>query len=50
VAAGKRSFRILANYFSLNRLEKRGFSKSESRACGLVDGMAPPIFNSNASR
>jgi REP element-mobilizing transposase RayT len=50
VAAGKRSFRILANYFSLNRLEKRGFSKSESRAWGLVDGMAPPIFNSNASR
>ncbi len=36
VAQGCRSFRGLMNYFELNRLEKEGFTKNQSRALGLV--------------
>ena len=36
VASGYKSFRALKTYFDLNRLEKCGFSKSESRAWRLA--------------
>ncbi len=36
VAQGYKSFQGLRNYFELNRLEKKGFSKNESRELGLV--------------
>ena len=37
VASGRKSFRDLANYFELNRWERRGFSKERSRDLGLLN-------------
>ncbi len=36
VNSGRKSFGILMRYFELNRLEKCGYSKAESRARGLL--------------
>ena len=37
VAAGKKSFLALTNYFELNRLEKQGFTKAQSRTWRLAE-------------
>jgi len=41
VASGRKSWIAIARYFELNRLEKLGFSKSESRYFGLSCGPFP---------
>ena len=43
VASGKKCWRVLARYFELNRLEKCGFSKSESRVLNLRLGELPDL-------
>jgi REP element-mobilizing transposase RayT len=39
VNSGRRSFKFLKDYFELNRLEKMGYSKEQSRRLGLLDGI-----------
>ena len=41
VNSGRKSWRALTEYFELNRLEKCGFSKSESRAWNLLSRVLP---------
>ena len=43
VTSGKKSWTALSQYFELNRLEKFGFSKSESRAWLLHLAYEPPL-------
>lgn len=42
VALGYKSFKALREYFELNRLEKRGFTKEKSRYLGLLKTASQP--------
>ena len=49
VASGRKAFTDLRNYFELNRLERRGFSKAQSREWGLIHRFANQSFDAFAN-